>query len=188
MVDPIIQSRGLVLTPAIEKYVNDKLTRLSNFLERASKIDILIIVNEAQKGNNTLTLEYNIDYPSNVVHVKQEGTDLYGLVDEVYDILKVKLEKEKSKLLEHHAVADEIDGINEVEEDVEHLLTDYSPVIIKTKVYDDDKPISPNEAIDLMELIDHTCYLFKNIDSNTYAMVYKISEGKYGLVEAPKKE
>ena len=46
------------------------------------------------------------------------------------------------------------------------------------------KPMSVDEAILQMNLLDHQFYFFRNADNgNIHAVVYKRAEGGYGLIE-----
>ena len=63
--------------------------------------------------------------------------------------------------------------------------TDYDPYI-KKKYYEDDSPMHPAEAVERMELLGHNSFIFKNIETGAYAMLYRRDKGGYGLVE-PKK-
>ena len=49
------------------------------------------------------------------------------------------------------------------------------------------KPMSPEEAILQMNLLEHDFYLFENIDTGDINVVYARKEGGYGLLE-PEKE
>jgi putative sigma-54 modulation protein len=47
------------------------------------------------------------------------------------------------------------------------------------------KPMSVDEAILQMNLLEHEFYAFKNADDeNRYSVVYKRNDGGYGLIEA----
>jgi len=45
------------------------------------------------------------------------------------------------------------------------------------------KPMSLDEAIDQMELLGHTFFLFSNADSNELNLLYRRKDGNYGLIE-----
>jgi putative sigma-54 modulation protein len=46
------------------------------------------------------------------------------------------------------------------------------------------KPIDEEEAITQMELLGHTFFVFKNVDTNKINVVYKRHDGDYGIIEA----
>ena len=46
------------------------------------------------------------------------------------------------------------------------------------------KPMDEEEAILQLELLGHEFYLFKNVDTDKEAVVYKRKNGGYGIIEA----
>ena len=48
----------------------------------------------------------------------------------------------------------------------------------------DAKPMDEDEAIVQMELLDHDFYLYKDVDTKNYAVIYKRKDGGYGKLEA----
>ena len=45
------------------------------------------------------------------------------------------------------------------------------------------KPMTPDEAILQMNMLDHQFYLFENEENNQVCVVYKRHDGNYGLLE-----
>tara|TARA_B100000949_G_C14035274_1_gene347173 strand:+ start:403 stop:555 length:153 start_codon:yes stop_codon:yes gene_type:complete len=45
------------------------------------------------------------------------------------------------------------------------------------------KPMTPEDAILEMELLSHSFFLFYNLDTNDYNVVYRRSDGDYGVIE-----
>lgn len=54
--------------------------------------------------------------------------------------------------------------------------------IVRTKHFDV-KPMSPEEAILQMNLLDHSFFVFRNSDDDTLSIVYQRKNGGYGLIE-----
>ena len=55
--------------------------------------------------------------------------------------------------------------------------------IIRTKRFAV-KPMTTDEAILQMNLLDHSFYVFRRIDDNVICVVYQRHNGGYGLIEA----
>ena len=45
------------------------------------------------------------------------------------------------------------------------------------------KPISEEEAILQMELVDHDFYVFKDIKTEQVSIIYKRKDNNYGIIE-----
>ena len=69
--------------------------------------------------------------------------------------------------------------MNEESEDEDDNLD----IVIERRKKFDMKPMSPEEAVLQMELIEHGFYMFRNIDSDEISIVYKRENGGYGLIE-----
>ena len=61
----------------------------------------------------------------------------------------------------------------------------YSPKITKRKAYNLD-PITEEDAIYMMEAIDHDFYVFLNAETGKVSVVYRKGGDKYGLIEVNK--
>ncbi|MPM32630.1 Ribosome hibernation promotion factor [bioreactor metagenome] len=59
---------------------------------------------------------------------------------------------------------------------------DLNIVIERHKKFDM-KPMSAEEAVLQMELIEHDFYMFRNIDTDEVSIVYKRRNGGYGIIE-----
>ena len=46
------------------------------------------------------------------------------------------------------------------------------------------KPMSPEEAILQMNLLGHTFFVFKNMETDEMNVVYKRNDGRYALIES----
>ena len=55
--------------------------------------------------------------------------------------------------------------------------------ILKRKVVEV-KPMNEEEAIIQMELLGHQFYMYKDSETNKYAVVYKRADGNYGILES----
>ena len=55
--------------------------------------------------------------------------------------------------------------------------------IVRTKRFPM-RPMSVDEAITKMDLLSHTFFLFHNIETDLYSVVYRREDGDYGLIEA----
>ena len=71
-----------------------------------------------------------------------------------------------------------MDNENDFEDEDENL-----DIVIERNKKFDMKPMSPEEAVLQMELIEHEFYMFRNIDTDEISVVYKRENGGYGMIE-----
>ena len=56
------------------------------------------------------------------------------------------------------------------------------PLIVKTKQFAVN-PLTPEEAVEQLELVGHDFFVFRNADSGELNVVYRRRDGNYGLIE-----
>ena len=106
--------------------------------------------------------------------------EMNDALDKVVDILGRQIRKNKTKL-EKKIKSGSIDDfvslspeINEAEDD-DYKIVPKKQIIIK--------PITVDEAILEMNMVNHNFFMFKNADTNEISVVYKRENGDYGLLE-----
>jgi putative sigma-54 modulation protein len=188
----IFIGRGIKISKTIRNKVRGIFKKHEKLLEKAIKIDVELKKSFAHSGvKNDLTVEITIFIPKVILRVEESGSDFYEIFDRIDPIIRKRLVKyhefkkqfegkESWKLASKKKFEDTIKGI---EEDVYADQTTIPPVITRYKRYSQNSPMNPSEAIERMELLGHEAFLFKNIETKRYSMVYKRRDGGYGLVE-----
>jgi len=188
----IFIGRGIKISRTIRNKVRGIFKKHEKLLEKAIKIDVELKKSFAHSGvKNDLTVEITIFIPKVILRVEESGSDFYEIFDRIDPIIRKRLVKyhefkkqfegkESWKLASKKKFEDTIKGI---EEDVYADQTTIPPVITRYKRYSQNSPMNPSEAIERMELLGHEAFLFKNIETKRYSMVYKRRDGGYGLVE-----
>ena len=163
------------ITEAMKNYAEEKFERLSKYIDNQSEIvgNILFKINGPKHK-----LEITIPLKNYTLRVEDEGVDFYATVDTAVDKLERQIVKNKSKL-ENKKTKDKVDFVFDSFEEIEE---ENENKIIKRK-YIELKPMDEEEAILQMELLGHDFYIFKNIDSDKVAVLYKRKSNDYGLIE-----
>jgi putative sigma-54 modulation protein len=181
-----ISSRGIALTAEQKEHIATKL----NFIQRFAKyvIDVNVEVSRNPGESKELTYIVTLALIHGTIRAEEQGVDLYSVIDIAHDTLKLSLERYKDKHTEHTAF--KAATIEEEAEEAEESAPvppitppDYKPHITKRITYSDNRPLHPAEAIEQMEMLGHSSFLFKDIETAKYGMVYKRKDGGYGLIE-----
>ncbi len=189
-----IQIKFLSLEPteAVKEYVHKKLAKVENFLERATKGEVIIKERIKSRGvDKDFRVDINIYLPKSTVIVQEEGEDVYALIDKSVDVLTRRLKRYHDKLSQWEGktpwkviAAEEAMAEFESEDSVEDYdgYSDYIPKISVHKKIEDMRPLEDAEAIEEMELMGFNQLLFRS-KRGKFCMVYKREDGTYGLVE-----
>ena len=68
------------------------------------------------------------------------------------------------------------------DDEAEDAIRDEFGRVVRTKHFPM-KPMTVEEAIMEMELLDHDFFLFNNTETDEYNVVYRRREGDYGIIE-----
>jgi len=188
MPNVIFSVRDIKITKETKDYIKEKLAKLLPFTEAASHISVNIVEIKSHVGEfKDISVEVLIKLPKAFVKVEETGNNVNKIIDKILPVLHRRLKRYNSHKDRWHETAKwktlRIKKAIVVDEPESGAIpTDYAPSI-KRKTLTDNTPMHPAEAIERMELIGHSSFLFKNIESNTYAMIYRRDKGGYGLVE-----
>lgn len=174
----IISGKKLELTDGIKTAIEDKLGKLERYLNPETEVKVTVSAKKAtQKIEVTI-----IPISGPIIRAEDSEENLYAAIDIVYDKLKKQIRRYKNKLQDKHQSKDESIRF-QMDEGIEEEDDESLDIVIERRKKFDMKPMSPEEAVLQMELIEHGFYMFRNIDSDEISIVYKREDGGYGLIE-----
>jgi putative sigma-54 modulation protein len=184
-----IAARHCEVTDQLRAAVQEKVTRLSRFLDGMDRAEVRFTEERNPRIADKEICEVTMHGHGHVVRARAAAPDPLMAVDRVVSKLGHRLEKLKGKLVgrshprrsgslgsQAQAVADlaRSDGTGDEEEG--------HPRIVKTKQFEM-KPMTPEEAVLHMELLGHDFFLFTNADTGGSAVVYRRKDGHIGLID-----
>ena len=150
--------------------VENRLAKLDRYFGEGAKANIT-----ASREGNRVTVEVTIKYRDLVFRSERTNKQMYVAFADATDIIEKQIIKNKGKLgARIKKVEKPVEEFVDIEED-----DDYKVVREKTV---SGKPITLDEAIMRMNLVDHDFYVFRNADSNRIEVVYKRTDGNYGII------
>ena len=175
----LIRGEKIEVTKAIQDYAKEKLNRITKYIGNSEDIKATVVA--SVKGHNQ-KVEVTIPLKNVILRAEETRDDLYAAIDVVVDKLERQIRKNKTKIqskkmkekLSKDFMIDAIEKIDDEKEDNK---------IVKRKMVEV-KPMSEEEAILQMELLEHQFYIFKDSETNKVAVVYKRKEGNYGIIES----
>lgn len=172
--------------------ITQKLAKVDKLIKDNKGIDVKIEKESNIKTSITIyKVEVDVLLTNAFIKVAQSGENINKIIDEIIEPLIKKVKRYKSQkerwLKQKEWKDEQIDEQNimsSFDDKVkdEAMNSDYTPKIIR-KFYENDSPIHPAEAIERMELLGHDSFLFKNIENQRYAMIYRRESGGYGLIQ-----
>ncbi|GKU76790.1 ribosome hibernation-promoting factor, HPF/YfiA family [Paenibacillus sp. L3-i20] len=175
-----IRGQHFQVTDALRDYVEKKLSRLEKYFEVpvASEINITLSVTKGQH-----TVEVTIPLVGVLLRAEEKSGDMYASIDLVVDKLERQIRKHKTKVNRKFRQGSGVKALFRETGSAVGLLEEEDELeLVRTKRFTL-KPMDVEEAILQMNLVGHNFFVFANVDNKEVNVVYKRSDGKYGLIE-----
>ena len=170
----IIRSAKMENTDAIKEYIENKLTRLDKYFQDSDEIEANVLTKVNGKNQ---TIEVTIPTKHFTLRNEETNEDLYAAIDKIVDKLERQIRKNKEKI--NKKVNTTL--INDFEYDLIDELSEDEKIVKRKNV--ELKPIDEEEAIIQMEMLGHSFFVYKDVDTNDVCILYKRRNGNYGIVE-----
>ena len=168
-----VHGKDLTVSQDMVERIAYKLSFLDKYILIDDETTAQVIV---KKHGNNIKLEVTV--PTKVGYLRSEviDKDIRNAIDDSIDKLEDQLRRQKTRLSRRHKekLAVNFAAAEPVEEPA-------IPVRVKRIPVDE---MDVEDAIMQMELMDHTFFIFREIDSGVISVVYKREEGGYGVIEA----
>jgi putative sigma-54 modulation protein len=174
-----IQGRNVEITESIRNYVDRKIGRLDRYLPTLAEARVEI--QEQSRGNDQRYIVQVTLYDSHgtILRGEEQAPEIFPALDTVVDKMHRQITRFKGKR------RDRYQRQQPPEEWVEDLPGEYEEEeqreIVRTKRFAM-SPMNAEEAIEQMELIGHTFFVYFDADSNSVNVVYRRRDGNYGMI------
>lgn len=170
-----ITAKKMQVPQAFNEYAEKKLKKLDRFFgdEADAKLTLSTIKDD-------VIVELTVKYENLIFRAEQRAKDKNDALDTCVDKIIRQIRKNKTKV-EKRLKANAFDAA-EPEEEIEEQSR-YE--IIKRKQFRL-RPMSEEEAILQMNMLDHNFFMFKNGDTGEINVVYKRDDGNYAILEPSK--
>lgn len=170
----IVTGRNLVITEAIRDQVEKKLSKFDKFFRNDVEAHATF---STQKNNHIV--EVTIPLKNGSIFRAEGVTDnMYSSIDDAIDKISKQMKKHKTKIEKrfHGNESIKFESIPDLTEAI------HEASIVKTKRFAV-KPMSAEEAVLQMELLNHDFFVFLNGETDEVNVVYKRKDGDFGLIE-----
>ncbi len=182
----IVKSRGVELGDGLREYVERKVNKLDRFLPDIREAEVDLIVQKTRSAEASqiaqITLRGNRGL---VVRAEERSGDLRSSVDVALDKIERQIKRYKGKHWASQQQQQQRQAENEMEAAVEEMgmepEEEFPGQVVRVKEFYT-RPMDVEEAIEQMELLGHDFFIFYNINTNNYSVVYRRSDEGYGLL------
>lgn len=163
-----IRGENITITDAIRDYAETKLSKLEKYFSE----DVTVHITAKVYPNKQAKAEVTIPHKNITLRAEETSNDWYNSLNVVVDKLERQIRKHKTKVQKRNHVEK---VHNESRDDVETIA----------RIKDlDIETMSPQEASDQMDCLEHDFFIFLNEDTARVSVVYRRKDGSTGLLNA----
>jgi len=171
--------KKIKVTNELREYAERKIGKLDRFFKTESEAFITF---STERGR--YIAEVTINNNGMFYRVTDATNDMYASIDSAVAAIERQIRKNKTRLEKRLRA-----GSLEREDEPAVVIDEYEDDeyqefnIVRTKAFPV-KPMTPEEAVLQMNLLEHEFFVFKNQSrEDVFSIVYKRKQGDYGLIE-----
>jgi putative sigma-54 modulation protein len=176
-----ITGRNTQIPNWLEDYIEKKVGKLDRYLPSLQDGRVDVSEEDTRQQAQRYVVQVTLyDKKGKILRGEERGADIRTAVDLVIDKLHKQISRFKTKRLDRYqrGGGDEYWGEEspiEAEEEAE------SGALVRTKRFAI-SPMNADEAIEQMDLLGHTFFVYYDADAGQVQVVYRRQDGNYGLI------
>ncbi|MDJ0715157.1 MAG: ribosome-associated translation inhibitor RaiA [Prochloraceae cyanobacterium] len=184
----LVQGNNIAVTDSIHDYVEEKLEKaVKHFQNLTTKVDVHLSVARNSRIGNKHKAEVTVYANGTVIRAQENSENLYASIDMVSDKISRQLRKYKEKQLDKKTRPQSKIGEVVPEQSIKpDLIGDRAPElpaeVVRMK-YFAMPPMTVEEALEQLQLVDHDFYMFRNSATDEINVIYIRNHGGYGLIQ-----
>ena len=173
-----IHGKNMDVSPRIQDYIQKKVGRLDRHLPGISAIEVEVTQEDTKSQVNRYVVQVTLNINGRILRGQERASTAFAAVDTVVDTVERRLERFKGK----HYLSEQRPplGLGKPAPGIE--TEPAAPLFARVKRFVM-KPMSPEEAVEQMDLLGHDFFMFHNSESSQFNVVYRRSDGTYGLIQ-----
>ncbi|MDI3534648.1 MAG: putative sigma-54 modulation protein [Thermosediminibacterales bacterium] len=168
-----VSGKNMDVTDALKDYAVKRISKIDKYFDNDIEAQVTMNVEKDRH-----IVEVTIPINGIILRGEEETADMYSSIDLVVEKLERQIHKYKTKINRKlRKTAFKFNNKNMIED-----VKNEEPKVVKTKRFAI-KPMTIEEAILQMNLLDHDFFVFFNAETEEANVLYKRKDGNYGLIE-----
>lgn len=184
-----IFTRNIDLNSESELYIKKKMDRLDRHLESGGEAKLELSRTSAKSQGDRVVAQMTISAAGSTLRGQESGLNVFAAIDAVTDVVDRQIRRYKTRVSRSkgrgsvRTAQQELQEVAALQEELpeDDMEAEFGRVV-RTKRFPM-KPMTVDDAIVEMELLDHDFFLFQNMDTEGFNVIYKRNDGDYGLIE-----
>jgi putative sigma-54 modulation protein len=175
-----VKGKNVEVSDAIHDYAERKLGKLAPQLADPTHVELELAVEKNPSIADNHVAEGTIWTKGPVLRAREASSDMKASIDLLVDKLERQVKRYRQKRRHEHERHHE--RANGVTPAAASIPSTEGTMIVKTKQFVLNG-MSPEEAVEQLELIGHDFFVFRNDESGEINVVYRRRDGDYGVIE-----
>lgn len=180
-----VNGRNMEVTTRLRNYVEKKTVKLDRYMPDLAEVHVDLSETNARSAVERQVAQITIrDNRGTILRAEERSNDMFASIDAVVDKLYRQISRYRGKRRSKWR------GGSDGEELVmgeplpleEEIVDADQPGIVRTKRFTM-RPMSPEEAVDQIELLGHDFFVFFNADAQAVNVLYRRRDNGYGLLQ-----
>lgn len=188
-----VRSRTGKVTERQRQHIDEKLRKLERYMDGITSATVEVHTRQQRAAGEIHRVQVTLLGAHGVyLRAEEEATELYAAVDAVEEVLERQIKRYKEKYWRRGRGQKGDRRVSELEPILGEASTPVPPesapdepaddqAVIRTKQFTM-RPMSVEDAIEQMELLGHSFFVFQNLDSQSTNVLYRRRDGNYGLI------
>ncbi len=171
----IIAGKNIEVSDYLRDVVEKKANKLSRYFKPDTEMHVTLSIEKSRH-----IAEVTVLFDGIVLRGEDATGDMYSSIDVVLKKLERQIRKHRTKLEKRlHEDAFTEGTVYDYYEDGDH---EEGPQVVRNKKFVA-RPMDIDDAVMQMELLGHSFFVFRNVHNNEVNVLYRRSDGNYGLIE-----
>ena len=175
-----VHGRNVAISDRVQEYVEKKVGRLDKYLPQIREARAELVRSETRAASDRYTAQLTVWTNQKILRAEESSEDLFASIDAITDKMYRQIERFKGRRFQSRR-RDAAAAAAAVDLAATHLSEEETQ-IVRTKQFVA-QPMSPDEAVEQMELLGHDFFVFYNVENSSLNIVYGRRDGQYGLLQ-----
>lgn len=175
-----VSSHGVEVTDYLRDYIEKKVGKLDRYLPEITEVRVDLSTETTRSAGELQVAQVTLRTNGKYIRAEEQTHDVFACIDAVLDKLYRQIARYKGKREDrwkgkgaYQTEPLPIEPEIELEEEEGHIVRRK-----RFQMY----PMDEREAVEQMELLGHSFFVFHNAETGDINVVYRRRDGDYGLI------
>ena len=188
-----VTGRKMTVSDALRQYAEEKIGNSMKVMDiDPLDAEVVLSVKKNPSIANPCKCEVTIRTKGHVVHVEESEIDMYAAIDIAAAKVLRQLRKYKTRVVDRKVRAGAHGDAGSIKDlaagtgdlDLDAIMADLSAddEVVRTKIIEFE-PMTEEEALVKIDLLGHDFFVYTDRDTNNVCVLYRRTDGGYGLLK-----